>query len=143
MEVEFLCGGQTAYRRQVCEEFGFDEDFFSGYSALEDVDFSYRVSRKYRNHYCPRARCFHNNMSPPAYSNPERFRQMILAGHAYHFRKNVPKNLLNRTAFLISMFFIKHQEGIRAFVWLLSRVKHRLLALPVAIGSNISKSWQR
>jgi len=139
MLVEFLCGGQTAYRRQVCEELGFDEDFFSGYSVLEDVDFSYRASRKYRNYFCPQAQCFHNNMSLPAYSKPEMYRQMVLANHAYHFRKNVPKTLPNRVAFFLSMFFIKHQKGIRAFVGLLSRFKRRLLALAPAIGSNIPK----
>ena len=139
MEVEFLCGGQTAYRRRICEEFGFDEEFFSGYCVLEDVDFSYRVSRRYKNFYCSKALCFHNNMSLPARTNPEAYKQMMLVSHAYHFHKNVPKTLFNRVAFFLSMFFIKHQKGIQDFVWLFYRVKYRLATSIAAISSGILK----
>jgi GT2 family glycosyltransferase len=45
--VEWLCGGATVWRRQVVEEFQYDE-WFQGYAYFEDVDYSYRVGRKYQ-----------------------------------------------------------------------------------------------
>ena len=45
--VEWLCGGATVWRREVIEEFKYDE-WFKGYAYFEDVDYSYRVGRKYQ-----------------------------------------------------------------------------------------------
>ena len=49
-EVEFIPGGITAYRRSLFDEFLFDEKL-KGYCYGEDADFSYRISRKYKNYY--------------------------------------------------------------------------------------------
>ncbi len=46
-EVEWMGSGASVWRRTVLNEFQFDP-FFDGYSYLEDVDFSYSVSRKYK-----------------------------------------------------------------------------------------------
>ncbi len=46
-EVEWLSSQAIVVRRRVLDEFQFDP-FFEGYSYLEDVDFSYSVSRKYK-----------------------------------------------------------------------------------------------
>jgi glycosyltransferase involved in cell wall biosynthesis len=46
-EVEWMGSGASVWRRKVLDEFRFDP-FFDGYSYLEDVDFSYSVSRKYK-----------------------------------------------------------------------------------------------
>jgi len=45
--VEWLPSGASVWRRAVLDAFRFDE-WFDGYSYLEDVDFSYSVSRRYR-----------------------------------------------------------------------------------------------
>ena len=45
--VESLSGGCTAYLKEVFDQFRFDEKL-KGYAYLEDVDFSYRVGKKYR-----------------------------------------------------------------------------------------------
>ena len=45
--VRWLTGGATLWRRQVIEEFSYDE-WFAGTGSLEDVDYSYRVGRKYK-----------------------------------------------------------------------------------------------
>ena len=45
--VRWLSGGVTIWRREVIDEFGYDE-WFVGTGFLEDVDYSYRVGRKYR-----------------------------------------------------------------------------------------------
>lgn len=57
-EVEWVSGGVTFWRKKVFSEFKFDE-WFSGTGYLEDIDFSYRVSRKYSLATCGEARCFH------------------------------------------------------------------------------------
>lgn len=45
--VEWLVGCAMVFRRSIFGEFLFDEAF-SGYARYEDVDFSYRVGRRYR-----------------------------------------------------------------------------------------------
>lgn len=45
--VEWLVGCAMVYRKSIFNEFTFDEHF-SGYARYEDVDFSYRVSKKYK-----------------------------------------------------------------------------------------------
>lgn len=57
-ETECLSGGLTAYRKEVFQEFKFDE-MVTGYSYMEDVDFSRRVSFKYKLFYNPKAMCEH------------------------------------------------------------------------------------
>lgn len=44
---QWLFGGATMWRREVIREFSYDE-WFSGTGYLEDLDYSLRVSRKYR-----------------------------------------------------------------------------------------------
>jgi len=46
-EVEWMGSGASVWRRNVLDEFQFDH-FFDGYSYLEDLDFSYSVSRRYK-----------------------------------------------------------------------------------------------
>jgi len=60
--VEWLCGGATVWRRPVVEEFQYDE-WFKGYAYFEDVDYSYRVGRKYRLIILANAQVKH--FSPP------------------------------------------------------------------------------
>src|SRR5439155_1740710 len=62
IEVDWLSGGVTVWRRQVTQTFEYDE-WFQGTGYLEDVDFSYRVSRKYRLFVLAGARIQH--LSPP------------------------------------------------------------------------------
>jgi succinoglycan biosynthesis protein ExoA len=47
MEVEFLSGCNMSYRREVLEAFRFDERL-DGYALGEDLQFSYRVSRRWK-----------------------------------------------------------------------------------------------
>jgi GT2 family glycosyltransferase len=44
---EFLCGGATVWRRDILESYSFDESF-RGYALWEDVDYSLRVSEKWK-----------------------------------------------------------------------------------------------
>jgi GT2 family glycosyltransferase len=47
MDAQWLFGGATVWRRNIFREFLFDE-WFEGTGLCEDLDFSYRVGRKYR-----------------------------------------------------------------------------------------------
>lgn len=55
LDVEVLSGANMAYRRQVFEQGYWFDEWFSSYSYMEDVDFSYRVSRCWRLVYEPKA----------------------------------------------------------------------------------------
>jgi glycosyltransferase involved in cell wall biosynthesis len=45
--VEWLPSGASVWRKQVFKQYKFDE-YFDGYSYLEDLDFSYSVGKKYK-----------------------------------------------------------------------------------------------
>jgi len=57
---QWLRGGASVWRREVVEAFRFDE-WFSGYSYLEDVDYSLRVGREYTLMMVPGARAWHED----------------------------------------------------------------------------------
>jgi len=58
LDVEWLYGGATFWKKEIFSEYLFDE-WYSGVGYLDDVDFSYRVSRKHRLMLCASAKCFH------------------------------------------------------------------------------------
>ena len=57
-QVGWLSGGISFWRKKILKEFKFDE-WFSGTGYHEDVDFSYRVSRKYSLYYLVKSGCIH------------------------------------------------------------------------------------
>lgn len=72
LDVEWLYGGATFWKSTIYQEFKFDE-WFDGTGYYEDVDFSFRVSRKYRLALSPKSRCFH-------YHHPVRKEKLFLLG---------------------------------------------------------------
>jgi len=98
---EFLAGGQTAYRSEVFDQEVFDENL-EGYALYEDADFSYRISRIYKNIYTPRARCWHLESS----GNRLQRRQLLevrLKNFSYLFYKNFPQSLWNKLTFHLAL----------------------------------------
>tara|TARA_R110000868_G_scaffold153644_10_gene379189 strand:- start:20847 stop:21761 length:915 start_codon:yes stop_codon:yes gene_type:complete len=61
---KWLHGGATFWDKVVFENFKFDE-WYSGVGYLEDIDFSYTVSRKYPLVYLPSANCIVNDPPMP------------------------------------------------------------------------------
>jgi len=59
---QWLSGGATIWRREVISEFEYDE-WYLGHGYLEDVDYSYRVGKKYKLVVLADARVLH--LSPP------------------------------------------------------------------------------
>jgi GT2 family glycosyltransferase len=113
VRTEFLSGCMSAYRREVLDKFKFDEKLglLGGYCFLDDVDMSYRVSRRYTLMYTPLAKLEHHALG---IISPTKRRQYIF-NHFYLFKKNVPKRLPNIFAFVLSLY------GLLLFALLLQR----------------------
>ena len=62
-ETEFLSGGITFWRRKIIQEYRYDERLI-GYGHGDDVDVSYRISRKHKLFFEPKAVCQHDDHSP-------------------------------------------------------------------------------
>jgi GT2 family glycosyltransferase len=114
LNIESLSGGLTAYRREVLNEFEFDENLH-GYCYMEDDDFSYRVSRKYKNVYTPYAKVIHN--SPPIASDKKYARmKQLIENHYYLFKKNIPKSFQYKFAFCMSIIGLFVMEMIDTMI---------------------------
>jgi GT2 family glycosyltransferase len=85
-EVEVLGGCIMSYRKEIFKEFNFDENLI-GYSFMEDVDFSRRVSYKYKLFYNPDTKLEHKHASDGC-GNVRDNRKMYMVNHRYLFFKN-------------------------------------------------------
>ncbi|MFH1190107.1 MAG: glycosyltransferase [Candidatus Omnitrophota bacterium] len=56
----WMAGCSMAFRKEIFKEFMFDE-WFSGYARYEDVDFTYRVGKKYKMFVAADAKVLHLN----------------------------------------------------------------------------------
>ncbi|MFC2075964.1 glycosyltransferase family 2 protein [candidate division KSB1 bacterium] len=99
--VEFLPGGLTAYRREVVEAFGFDENL-PGYGYLEDADFSFRTSRRFRHMFVPAARCLHLS-SPRGRRERRLLAAMLVRHHTRLAAGNLPAGPVAALAFGLSI----------------------------------------
>ena len=95
-KLEYFNGWFMSYKREVFEHERFDEAL-AGYGYKEDIDFSYRVSRRYVLLQTPKARCDHLK-SPSARLNSHNLQRMNLANQFYLHRKLMPQDGLHRAA---------------------------------------------
>jgi len=105
--IEYFNGWFMSFRREVFEHERFDEAL-SGYAYKEDIDFSYRVSRRYKLLQTPRARCDHLKSGASRMSSHQ-LQRMNLANQFYLHRKLMPQTARNRVALwwaLIGLFII-------------------------------------
>ncbi|MGQ9598714.1 MAG: glycosyltransferase family 2 protein [Anaerolineae bacterium] len=100
-DIEVLSGCNMAFRRQVLQQFQFDERL-TGYAYIDDDDMAYRVSRHYRCLYVPRARLAHLSAPKPR-AGLRAHKQMLAWNHAYIFRKNLPRSFRRWLAFALSI----------------------------------------
>lgn len=84
--VSWLPTTAVVYRRQIFEEYAFDE-WLTGYSVLEDVDFSYRVGKKYRLVVIPDAGFLHL-ASPKGRDDPVKVGEKFVVNLLYFVSKN-------------------------------------------------------
>lgn len=89
---EWLCGGATIWRRNILNEFKYDE-WYEGASYFEDFDFSYQVCKKYKLYVLRDSRVQHN---PPPFipQKCSRVGEMYMTYRYYfvkkHFHKTFP-----------------------------------------------------
>ena len=130
--VECLPSGVTAFRREVLNEFAWDENIY----YMTDDDFSYRVSRKYKNVYTPYARLIHN-VSPAGREKAYLRRKLFIESYCRHFKKNLPQTFKHKFAFymaIIGLFVIeilgmvvhrRNADGLRGLTDGLLDIKRR------------------
>ncbi len=82
--------GCTSYRHDVFKILHYDDNL-KGYSMREDVDFSFRVSRRYDLVFVPEARMIHHH-SPTARTNEATFGEMDINSWHWFVKKNM-KNI--------------------------------------------------
>lgn len=106
-ELEYMTGWFMSFRREVFEHERFDEAL-SGYGHKEDVDFTYRVSRRYKLVQTPKARCDHFQTVTSRLSSHHLMR-MNLGNQFYLHAKNMPQDLIHKSALwwgLVGLFFL-------------------------------------
>lgn len=87
-DVEFVHGCLMSARRDLAAELRFDESL-PGYGLAEDEDFGYRLSRRGRVRYEPRARVIHHNLGFGGAGTRD-FNRMLALNRSHLFRKNFP-----------------------------------------------------
>jgi glycosyltransferase involved in cell wall biosynthesis len=95
-KVDCFVGYFMSFRREVFDRERFDEKL-SGYAHKEDIDFTYRVSRRYTLVQTPKAKCEHFKTSTarmPAFQ----LQRMNLGNQFYLHRKNMPQTFRNKLA---------------------------------------------
>jgi glycosyltransferase involved in cell wall biosynthesis len=105
---EFLYGFSMAFRKDVINQFRFDENL-KGYPWIEDDDIAFQISRKYQNYFTPFAKILHNRVLK-AREDTYLAKKKKIEYHFYFFRKNMPKDLLHKTAFWWSVAGLFIQE---------------------------------
>jgi glycosyltransferase involved in cell wall biosynthesis len=110
-EAKALRLGGVGFRRRVFEEFSFDEGL-EGYALKEDIDFSYRVSRRYRLLISPEAR-FRHLKAPASRIGLRAKSKMHVVNNYRFFRRNLERTLPQKVAFLWAMVGRLLYEAIR------------------------------
>lgn len=120
---EWLCGGATVWRRQILENFEYDE-WFAGWAFVEDVDFSFRVAQKYRLVNLFDAKVQHN---PPPYNPKKRYSlgKMDVI-YRYYF--------VNKHPYFSTPLFYLATVGLILIHAVGGALKHRFDAIRLAAG---------
>ena len=110
--VQWLPSGASVFRREVFFRYGFDE-WFEGYGYLEDLDFSYRLKKKYRLAVVATAQYLHLP-SKSGRDDSLRFGRKEVINRIYFVRKNIELSkikcyfaLIIRMLLSFSQFLIK------------------------------------
>lgn len=113
IEVNCARGGFAFYKKEVFSAFSFDENI-SNTGCLEDVDFSFRVSKAFKLLQTSRAKIFHGT-SNISRKLPEEISYAAVFYHHYFFDKNMEKTALNLLAFSWSSM----GDILRCLYWIL------------------------
>ena len=95
-KVDCFLGYFMSFRRRVFEFERFDEAL-AGYADKEDIDFTYRVSRRFFLLQTPRAKCDHLKTQTSRMTESQ-VQRMKLSNHLYLYRKNMPQDFRHKAA---------------------------------------------
>jgi GT2 family glycosyltransferase len=104
MELELFGGYSMNFRRELTLQ-ELSDEWFEGYSFREDVDLSYRISRRSRLVQVPDAKFYHNHSSVNRL-DVRQLKLMQFRNYRYLFRKFRSQTLLHRFLFAYSVFGI-------------------------------------
>ncbi len=131
-EVDFLDGGVSSYRREIFNEFVFT-DAYRKFGFGEDKDFSYRVSRKYRLLFTPKARLVHLESSTMRPDKRTWGRKFII-GRWLFFRDFLQKNSWSKMFFAWAVFGYLLDRTVIASLKLSKEEWRRVLGILDAIN---------
>jgi glycosyltransferase involved in cell wall biosynthesis len=86
IHTQWLLGGVTIWRKNIIEEFKFDE-WFQGYGLFEDYEYSYRVGKRYQLAVASNAKVKHNFLGIRRKDNFQ-FGKMEVINRFYFVKKN-------------------------------------------------------
>ena len=103
IDVDWLCGGATVWRREVIDNYPYDE-WFQGTGFMEDVDFSFNIRKKYKLALVANAKVAH-------YHHPILPEKYILLGkwqivNRLYFVRKYPDRGLSITKAWLSSFSV-------------------------------------
>ena len=108
---QWLSGGATIWRREVISEFDYDE-WYEGHGFLEDLDYSYRVSKKYRLAVVANARVLHLTR-PVRREKNYLLGQLQVINRIYFVRKHAELSVLLSLWALVGEFLVSLAMGVR------------------------------
>ena len=129
---EWLSGANNSYKKEILEEFRWDENLKK--IGFCDEDMPYRIFKKYPNSLfmTPHAKLMHNQS--PEGRNPKR--ELVYMREVYHlylFYKNIDQTLKNKSIYLWSRL---GRMGFR-IIWLVAKPsKSKLMEIKYALGSS-------
>ncbi|MBF0251425.1 MAG: glycosyltransferase [Alphaproteobacteria bacterium] len=145
IETEWLYGGATMWRRGVIDEFSYDE-WYIGYGFLEDLDYSYRVSRKHRLFVVGDAQLWHFSHPMPLtrqfeFGRQQVFNRLYFAGkHKNLSAPWVAWGMFGQVT-LNLLALVRHPDGPR-----LDRLRGNIQGLLAALGgrkSSFDGHWKQ
>lgn len=117
-KLDCFTGYFMSFRREIFDHERFDEAL-SGYGHKEDIDFTYRASRRWTLVQTPKARC-HHYRSVTSRMPSHQLMRMNLANQFYLHRKNMPQTLRYKAALwwaLIGIFLLNIPRAARSNDW--------------------------
>ena len=136
---QWLSGSNQSYKRSVIENFKYDENL-KRYSYKEDVDFSYRVYKKYPGslYITPHAKLIHNKSHEGRLPN----KTLIFMQHIYtlyFFYKNIDQTIKNKIIFIwcwIGYLIMNASISIMSFI--IRGSKSGLVTVKYTIGAYVT-----
>lgn len=102
-QIDWMPTGCASYKRKIFLNFLFDEEYYKAYSLGEDLDLSYRISRKHLLLVTPKAKLWHYP-SKKSRLSPRQLGRMQIQNYFYFFKKNIPKSF--KTVILFSFVIL-------------------------------------